>query len=162
MISHPRLISGRHPAVSVVNGSVPMRAKERGSGCAAKRRARCCTGKKPNPSGGAGTGATPSWAHPRVGPRRACTCSAAIADDRSIKLLQKTRRIIGRDYAMFIPRAAMSESCEATSSTRMVPEQVEVPDDAHLPAWQRQKLRVELLRKALSVSPADIFLNEEC
>jgi len=54
----------------------------------------------------------------------------------------------------------MSQGCEATSSTRAVLAQLEVPDDAHLPAGQRQKLKLELLHKELSVSPADIFLNE--
>jgi hypothetical protein len=60
MISHPCLICERNPAVSADNGSDPIRAQERGSGCAAKRSAGCCTRKKPKPSGGAGTGATPS------------------------------------------------------------------------------------------------------
>lgn len=39
-------------------------------------------------------------------------------------------------------------------------EQLEVPDDAHLPAAQRQELKLELLRKALAAAPADIALNE--
>ncbi|HEX8801193.1 MAG TPA: hypothetical protein VF772_21395, partial [Terriglobales bacterium] len=35
-----------------------------------------------------------------------------------------------------------------------------MPDDAHLPAAQRQELKLELLRKALAAAPADIALNE--
>ena len=55
---------------------------------------------------------------------------------------------------------ASPQSCEATASTRKVLEQLEVPDDAHLPAARRQELRLELLRKALSAAPADIPLHE--
>jgi thiol-disulfide isomerase/thioredoxin len=53
-----------------------------------------------------------------------------------------------------------SQSCEPTPFTRKVLEQLQVPDDAHLPAAQRQEVKLGILRKALSVSPADIFLNE--
>ncbi|HWO29090.1 MAG TPA: hypothetical protein VNO32_09855, partial [Candidatus Acidoferrum sp.] len=53
-----------------------------------------------------------------------------------------------------------SQSCEPTSFARKVLEQLRLPDDAHLPAVQRQEVKLGILRKALSVSPADIFLNE--
>jgi tetratricopeptide (TPR) repeat protein len=55
---------------------------------------------------------------------------------------------------------AAPQTCEPTASSRKVLEQLEVPDDAHLPAARRQELRLESLRKALAASPADIPLHE--
>ena len=55
---------------------------------------------------------------------------------------------------------AWSQSCEPAASTRKVLEQLEVPDNAHLPAARRQELRLEMVRKALSAAPADITLHE--
>lgn len=59
----------------------------------------------------------------------------------------------------FVPSAA-PQSCEATASARKVLEQLEIPDDAHLPAARRQELKLELLHKALAAAPADIRLHE--
>jgi len=56
--------------------------------------------------------------------------------------------------------ASLGQSCEPTSSTRKILEQLQVPDDAHLPAAQRRELKLELLRKALSAAPTDIALHE--
>ncbi len=61
-------------------------------------------------------------------------------------------------FAFALP--ALSQSCESTPSTQKVLEQLEVPDDARLPAARRQELRLELLREALSAAPADIHLHE--
>lgn len=55
---------------------------------------------------------------------------------------------------------ASPQTCEPTASTRKVLEQLEVPDDAHLPAARRQELRLASLRKALSAAPADVPLHE--
>jgi hypothetical protein len=55
---------------------------------------------------------------------------------------------------------AWSQICEPAVSTRKVLEQLEAPDNAHLPAARRQELRLALVRKALSVAPADISLHE--
>ena len=62
--------------------------------------------------------------------------------------------------ACFTSHVSWSQTCEPTAPTRAVLEQLEVPDDAHLPAAQRQELKLELLRKALAAAPADIALNE--
>src|SRR6516162_10208098 len=62
--------------------------------------------------------------------------------------------------ACFTSRVSWSQGCEPTASTHAVLEQLEVPDDAHLPAAERQELKLELLRKALSAAPADIDLHE--
>jgi len=62
--------------------------------------------------------------------------------------------------ACFISRVSWSQGCEPTVPTRAVLGQLEVPDDAHLPAAQRRDLKLELLRKALSAAPADIALHE--
>ena len=62
--------------------------------------------------------------------------------------------------ACFTSPVSWSQTCEPTAPTRAVLEQLEVPDDAHLPAAQRQELKLELLRKALAAAPADIALNE--
>jgi hypothetical protein len=61
-------------------------------------------------------------------------------------------------FAFALP--ALPQSCEPTASARGVLEQVEVPDDARLPAARRQELKLRLLRKALSATPADISLHE--
>ena len=55
---------------------------------------------------------------------------------------------------------ASPQSCEATASTRKVLEELETPDNMHLPAARRQELRLELLRKALAAAPADVLLHE--
>jgi tetratricopeptide (TPR) repeat protein len=55
---------------------------------------------------------------------------------------------------------ASPQSCEPTASTRKVLEQLEVPDDEHLPAARRQELKLELLRNALSADPASVLLHE--
>jgi tetratricopeptide (TPR) repeat protein len=62
--------------------------------------------------------------------------------------------------ASFIPRAAMSQTCEPAAPTLKILEQLQMPDDEHLAAAQRQAGKLKTLRKALSASPADIFLNE--
>ena len=62
--------------------------------------------------------------------------------------------------ACFTSRVAWSQPCEPTAPTRAVLEQLEVPDDAHLPAARRRELKLELLRKALAAAPADIALHE--
>lgn len=59
-----------------------------------------------------------------------------------------------------ISRTSLSQSCEPTSSTAKILEQIQIPDDAHLPAARRQEIKLELLRKALSAAPADIALHE--
>jgi tetratricopeptide (TPR) repeat protein len=62
--------------------------------------------------------------------------------------------------AFFSSRVSWSQACEPTAPTRAVLEQLEVPDDAHLPAVQRRELKLELMRKALSAAPADTALHE--
>jgi tetratricopeptide (TPR) repeat protein len=67
-------------------------------------------------------------------------------------------------YAILLCLASLlppaPQSCEPTASTRKVLEQLQIPDDAHLPAARRQELRLELLRKALAAAPADLYLHE--
>lgn len=58
------------------------------------------------------------------------------------------------------PNTSSSQSCEPTASTRKILEQLQVPEDAHLPAAGRQEAKLAILRKALAAAPADIFLNE--
>jgi len=62
--------------------------------------------------------------------------------------------------ACFASQSSLSQSCEPTASTRAVLEQLQVPEDAHLPAAQRRELRLQLLRKALAAAPSDIALHE--
>ena len=62
--------------------------------------------------------------------------------------------------ACFTSRASLSQSCELTSSTAEILEQIQIPYDAHLPAAQRREFKLDLLRKALSATPSDIALHE--
>jgi tetratricopeptide (TPR) repeat protein len=62
--------------------------------------------------------------------------------------------------ACFASQSSLSQNCEPTASTRAVHEQLQVPDDAHLPAAQRRELKLQLLRKALAGAPSDIALHE--
>jgi tetratricopeptide (TPR) repeat protein len=62
--------------------------------------------------------------------------------------------------ACFASQSSLSQNCDPTASTRAVHEQLQVPDDAHLPAAQRRELRLQLLRKALAAAPSDIALHE--
>ena len=62
--------------------------------------------------------------------------------------------------ACFASQSSLSQNCEPTASTRAVREQLQVPDDAHLPAAQRRELKLQLLRKVLAVAPSDIALHE--
>jgi len=62
--------------------------------------------------------------------------------------------------ACFASQSSLSQSCEPTASTSAVLEQLQVPDDAHLPAAQRRELKLQLLRKALAAAPSDIALHE--
>lgn len=62
--------------------------------------------------------------------------------------------------ACFTSHATFSQTCQSAVPTRRVLEQLEVPDDAHLPAPLRQEGELELLRKALSAAPTDIALHE--
>src|SRR5580704_2992742 len=62
--------------------------------------------------------------------------------------------------ACFPSQSSLSQSCEPTASTRAVLEQLQVPDDARLPAAQRRELKLQLLRKALAAAPSDIALHE--
>jgi thiol-disulfide isomerase/thioredoxin len=55
---------------------------------------------------------------------------------------------------------AHPQSCEASVPARKVLEQLQLPDDAHLPAAVRRERRVEALRKALAAAPKDIYLHE--
>src|SRR5579872_5284095 len=55
---------------------------------------------------------------------------------------------------------AWPQGCEPSAATRAVLEQVQIPDDARLPAAERQELRVAALRKALAAAPRDVFLHE--
>jgi tetratricopeptide (TPR) repeat protein len=52
------------------------------------------------------------------------------------------------------------QNWEPTVSTRNILEQLQVPDDAHLPAARRREPKLDVLRKALSASPSDIALHE--
>ena len=61
-------------------------------------------------------------------------------------------------FAFAMP--ALPQSCGPSASARGVLEQLEVPDDARLPAARRQELKLGLMRKALSAAPADISLHE--
>jgi tetratricopeptide (TPR) repeat protein len=62
--------------------------------------------------------------------------------------------------ACFTSQSSPSQNCEPALSTRKVLEQLQVPDDAHLPAAQRRELKLQLLRKALAGAPSDIALHE--
>jgi thiol-disulfide isomerase/thioredoxin len=62
--------------------------------------------------------------------------------------------------ACFASQSSLSQSCEPAVSTRAILEQLQVPDDAHLPAAQRGELKLQLLRKALAAAPSDIALHE--
>ncbi len=68
-----------------------------------------------------------------------------------------------RSLAVLILSAAIPawpQACEPAASTRAVLEQLQVPDDAHLPAAERQEIRLAAIRKALAAAPSDVFLNE--
>jgi tetratricopeptide (TPR) repeat protein len=57
-------------------------------------------------------------------------------------------------------QSSVAQSCEPMESTRVILEQLQVPDDAHLPAAQRRELKLQLLREALATTPSDIALHE--
>ncbi len=61
--------------------------------------------------------------------------------------------------ACFAAQSSLSQSCEPTAPARAVLEQLQVPDNAHLPAAQRRELKLQLLRKALAAAPSDIALH---
>jgi thiol-disulfide isomerase/thioredoxin len=62
--------------------------------------------------------------------------------------------------ACFASQSSLSQSCEPTAFARAVLEQLQVPDNAHLPAAQRRELKLQLLRKTLAAAPSDIALHE--
>src|SRR5258708_32639761 len=62
--------------------------------------------------------------------------------------------------ALLAAHICFSQECEPTAPTRTVLEQLETPNDAHLPAEQRRDLKLRLFRRAMSAPPADIALHE--
>lgn len=52
------------------------------------------------------------------------------------------------------------QACEADASARNILEQLQIPDDAHLPTAQNRELRLSLLAKSLAAAPNDIPLHE--
>jgi hypothetical protein len=75
-------------------------------------------------------------------------------------VMQRSLVIFCLSGAVLAARICFSQECEPTAPTRTVLEQLEIPDDAHLPAEQRRDLELRLFRKAMSASPADIALHE--
>ena len=63
--------------------------------------------------------------------------------------------------ALVAPATAQNaQNCEPADSTRTILEQLQHPENLHLSAAERQNLKLELLRKAISAAPSDIFLHE--
>jgi len=63
--------------------------------------------------------------------------------------------------ALVVPAAAQnSQDCEPAGPTLAILEQLQLPGNLHLPAAERQNLNLELLRKAISAAPSDLFLHE--
>lgn len=63
--------------------------------------------------------------------------------------------------ALVVPAAAQNaQDCEPADSTRTILGQLQLPENLHLPAAERQNLKLELLRKAISAAPSDLFLHE--
>lgn len=56
--------------------------------------------------------------------------------------------------------AQNTQDCEPADSTRTILEQLQLPANLQLPAAERQNLKLELLRKAISAAPSDLFLHE--
>jgi thiol-disulfide isomerase/thioredoxin len=63
--------------------------------------------------------------------------------------------------ALIVPATAQNaQDCEPSASASTILEQLQLPENVHLPSVERQNLKLALLRKAIAANPSDLFLHE--